>query len=100
MLKVPSNDKRGLRERASAAWPEDATHAGTQNDAAINQRLYMQYFGVLTLLGDVCRNAGLSASDRGPIEQAFVDANVILRRKGSAVYYEKSSGGGYSAFME
>ena len=92
-------NQRSLRERGFATWPEDAAYGGTQNAEALNQRIYMQYLGVLALLGRIAGRARVSNDERGLIEQAFVDANVVLRHKGSEMYFERCSGGGYSTFF-
>lgn len=65
---------------------------------AAGKRIYIQYLGVLSLLGRVAAQADLSDMDRDPIDRAFVDANVVLRRQGSTMYFERCAGGGYAAF--
>lgn len=91
-------EDRAIAEQSFARWPEDSIFAGTQDPRALEQRLYMQYLGAMTLLGSVVNRSKLSESDRFRVEQAFIDANVLLKRRGSAMYYEKCSGGGYAAF--
>lgn len=92
------SDDRSLADRTFARWPEDSIWAGTSNPLGLEQRLYMQYLGVLTLFGSVVNRAKLSESDKARVDEAFVDANVLLKARGSDFYYERCSGGGYAAF--
>ena len=93
-----TKNPRSIKDRAFARWPEDSVYAGTQNNEAINQRIWMQYLGVLSLLGRVVARADISVIDRSSFDEAFIDANVVLRKRGTEMYFERSSDGGYAAF--
>lgn len=89
-------DRRPLRERGSMYLPDSKA---TVKLPDINERVYRNYLGVLALLGRVAEHVPLAdIAERTNLDQAFVDANEILRRKAGDVYFEKSSRGGYSMF--
>lgn len=87
--------ERGIQQRSFAAWPEDAAVGGVED---MGTRIYMQYLGVLSLLGRVTSHLPQHHSDRECVEQAFVDANVVLRRRGSTFYFEHAASGGFAMF--
>jgi hypothetical protein len=60
--------------------------------------LYSQYLGLACLLGRLINTGMLSSDDRSCVDRAFVDVNAVLRRSGSKLTFQKTSGGGYAPF--
>jgi hypothetical protein len=89
---------RPMLGRRRSTWPRDAAFAGTQDASRMEQRVYMQYLGVMSLLGRIAGHVNLSREDAALVERAFEDVNVILEVRGSDSYYEKCAPRGYSLF--
>jgi hypothetical protein len=90
-------DNRPLRERGTLWTPDSQATAEKRPD--LQTRIYRNYLGALGLLGRV---AELVPQDEmvNPIglEQAFIDANEVMRRKGVDLFYERTNRGGFAMF--
>lgn len=100
-------NRRPLKERGVQYSPDNAspqTIAGrvqSTNRPDLELRIYRNYLGVLSLLGRLAENVSQKdIIERTNLEQAFNDANEVLRRKDTDTYYEFSSRGGFSMFSE
>jgi hypothetical protein len=92
-------DNRPLRERGSRYTPDASDPDGCQKRPPIDERVFRNYLAALALLGRVSEAVPRDdLSERMSLEQAFIDANEVLRRKGADFYFEKNSRGGYSMF--
>lgn len=58
--------------------------------------LYINYLGILSLLGRLTRN--LSSDDQECVDRAFVDANEILTERESEYVFKKCAPGCYGMF--
>lgn len=65
----------------------------------MSQRIYMNYLGVLSLLGRISQNADLSATDKEAVHCAMGDANAILNaRKSEVIFARAGSRNGWALF--
>lgn len=91
-------DHRPLRERGTM-WTPDKTAEDVERRPDLQLRILRNYYGVLALLGRVAERVPRDdLAERTSIEQAFIDANEVLRRTDSDTHYERSSRGGFSLF--
>lgn len=77
------------------AWRSPYVADGLFAQTTPEQRLYLQYLAVLSLLGRVCAQTDRYTAEVG---RAFEDANVILEQRGADTRFERCSPGGYSLF--
>ena len=82
-----------LVDAADRKWPVDH-----MRDLDTDARLWMQYLGVLSLLGRIIRLLPEGSDDAHCVTDAFVDANILMRMRGSTIRYERASGNTVGAF--
>lgn len=84
-----------LVEAAERRWP---VRHGPRGNA--ETRLWMQYLGALALLGRVMRHLPEGSEDYDCATEAFIDANILMRERGSTMRYERASGRQVAAFED
>jgi hypothetical protein len=93
-------DRRPLSERGAMWTPdEQCTVAELKKRPDVQRRIHRNYLGALSLLGRIAELVPRhDLAERTSLDQAFIDANELFRREGSALFYERNSRGGYSLF--
>lgn len=94
-----ARDTRPLRERGARYLPDAAPESLSQTRPDLQDRIYRNYLATLALLGRIAEIVPKhDLAERTNLDEAFIDANVVLRRKGADIFFERSSRGGYSMF--
>lgn len=72
--------------------------AAMTSTADFDTRLWSQYLGVVTLLGNIAKHLPRGHEDRYGIDKAMRDANNVLLVRESTIRFVEASGGGYAPF--